>query len=100
MPDLALHPRNIVTSEQGFLIAGTFLVLSTIEGQVVQPVLVGRRLDVSPLVVLIGLWFGGWMWGVAGVALAMPMLVSIKAALHEVRLSRVRGQHAVVARDV
>jgi len=77
-------------------VAGTFLVLSTIEGQVVQPVLVGRRLDVSPLVVLIGLWFGGWMWGVAGVALAMPMVVSIKAALHEIRLAGVRDQQAVV----
>ena len=72
-------------------------MLTTLEGQVVQPVLVGRRLDLSPLVVLIGLWFGGWMWGVAGVALAMPMLVSIKAALHEIRLARVREQQAVVA---
>jgi predicted PurR-regulated permease PerM len=68
-------------------VAGTYLVLTTLEGQVLQPVLVGRRLDISPPVVLLGLWFGGWMWGVAGVALATPLLVMVKVAAEE--LSRV-----------
>lgn len=69
-------------------VAGTYLVLTTFEGQVLQPVLVGRRLDVSPPVVLLGLWFGGWLWGVPGIALAMPLLVSVKAAVQEVARSR------------
>jgi predicted PurR-regulated permease PerM len=69
-------------------VAGTYLVLTTLEGQVLQPVLVGRRLDVTPPVVLLGLWFGGWLWGVAGIALAMPLLVSVKAALQEIARSR------------
>lgn len=69
-------------------VAGTYLLLTTLEGQVLQPVLVGRRLDISPPVVLLGLWFGSWLWGVAGVALAMPMLVSIKAAAREIARSR------------
>lgn len=62
-----------------FAVAGSYLVLTTIEGQVLQPILVGRRLDVHPLLVLLALWFGGWLWGVAGVALAMPLVVSAKA---------------------
>jgi predicted PurR-regulated permease PerM len=69
-------------------VAGTYLLLTTLEGQVLQPVLVGRRLDISPPVVLLGLWFGSWLWGVAGVALAMPMLVAIKAGAREISLSR------------
>ena len=60
-------------------VASTYLALATIEGQIPQPVLVGRRLDVHPLVVLLSLWFGGWLWGIAGVALAMPLLVTAKA---------------------
>ena len=59
--------------------AGCYLVLTTVEGQVVQPILVGRRLDVRPLVVFLSLWFGGWLWGIAGVALAVPLLVAAKA---------------------
>jgi len=64
-------------------VAGTYLILTTLEGQVLQPVLVGRRVDISPPLVLLGLWFGGWLWGVAGVALATPILVSVKVAVQE-----------------
>jgi predicted PurR-regulated permease PerM len=68
---------------KAFVVAGTYLVLTTLEGQVLQPVLVGRRLDISPPLVLLGLWFGGWMWGVAGVAIATPLLVTVKVAAEE-----------------
>jgi len=64
-------------------VAGTYLILTTLEGQVLQPVLVGRRVDISPPLVLLGLWFGGWLWGVAGVALATPILVSAKVVMQE-----------------
>lgn len=85
---------------RAFTVAGTYLVLTTFEGQVLQPVLVGRRLDVSPPVVLLGLWFGGWLWGIAGIALAMPLLVSVKAAVQEVARSRAAQQEATDAETV
>jgi predicted PurR-regulated permease PerM len=54
------------------------VALAAIEGQIVQPLLVGRRLEVNPLLIFLGLWFGGIFWGVAGVILATPMLVALK----------------------
>jgi predicted PurR-regulated permease PerM len=63
-------------------VAGAYLFLTTFEGQVLQPVLVGRRLDVSPLFVVLGLWFGGWLWGISGVALAVPVMVGIKSIIN------------------
>jgi predicted PurR-regulated permease PerM len=62
------------------LIGGSFLALAAVEGHVVEPVFVGRRLDLNPLVVLTALWLGGWLWGIAGVVLALPVLVAIKIA--------------------
>jgi predicted PurR-regulated permease PerM len=59
-------------------IAGSYVVLATIEGQIVQPLLVGRRLSVNPLVVFLALWFGGMFWGIAGILLSTPVLVAIK----------------------
>lgn len=47
-------------------VAGTFLLLTTIEGQIVQPIAVGRRLAVSPLIVIIAPSFPGWLRGIAG----------------------------------
>ena len=59
-------------------VAGSFLALVMIEGQIVQPLLVGRRLQLNPMLVFLGLWFGGLFWGVAGIVLATPALVALK----------------------
>ena len=59
-------------------VAFSYLGLAPIEGQVVQPQLVGRRLEVNPLLFFLGLWFGGVFWGIAGVILATPILVALK----------------------
>jgi len=66
------------TLKQVVGVAGTFAAFVTIEGQVVQPLLVGRRLEVNPLLIFLGLWFGGLFWGIAGIILATPALVALK----------------------
>jgi predicted PurR-regulated permease PerM len=63
-----------------FAVVGSYLALATIEGQVVQPLLVGRRLDLNPILVFLAVWFGGWFWGVAGIVIAVPTLVALKVA--------------------
>jgi predicted PurR-regulated permease PerM len=59
-------------------VALSYLGLAVIEGQIVQPLVVGRRLEVNPLLIFLGLWFGGFFWGIAGVILATPILVALK----------------------
>jgi predicted PurR-regulated permease PerM len=63
---------------RAFGVAFSYLGLAVIEGQIVQPLLVGRRLDVNPLLIFLGLWFGGFFWGIPGVILATPILVALK----------------------
>jgi predicted PurR-regulated permease PerM len=65
-------------------VAGTYLAITTIEGQVVQPLFVGRRLKINPLLIFLGLWLGGLFWGVAGVMLATPVLVALKVIAEHV----------------
>jgi len=59
-------------------VAGTYILISTSEGQVAQPLLVGRRMQVNPLLIFLGLWFGGLFWGIPGIILATPALVALK----------------------
>jgi predicted PurR-regulated permease PerM len=59
-------------------VAASYLALATIEGQIAQPLIVGRRLKLNPIIVFLALWFGGWFWGVAGIVIAVPTLVSLK----------------------
>jgi predicted PurR-regulated permease PerM len=59
-------------------VAGSFLGLVAVEGQLIQPLLVGRRLQLNPMLVFLSLWFGGLFWGIAGIVLATPTLVALK----------------------
>jgi predicted PurR-regulated permease PerM len=66
------------TLAHALLVPAVFLVLATIEGQIVNPIIVGRRMSLSPMVIVIALMIGGWVWGVVGVLLAVPILVMLK----------------------
>ena len=57
---------------------GAFLLLHLIEGQIVQPLTVGRRFEMNALVVLLAVWFGYGFWGIPGMLLATPVLVALK----------------------
>jgi predicted PurR-regulated permease PerM len=65
---------------QALAVPGVFICLHLIEGQIVQPLTVGRRFEVNALVVLLAVWFGYGFWGIPGMLLAMPVVVAIKVA--------------------
>lgn len=66
------------TPARALLVPAAFLALTSLEGQVVTPLLLGRRLALNPVVIFLGLIFWGWLWGVAGALLAVPILVALK----------------------
>lgn len=74
------------------LVSGTYLALATIEGQIVEPIFFGHRLHLNPIVVFVALWLGGWLWGIAGVLFALPVLLAMKVAASQ------SGEHGVLVR--
>jgi predicted PurR-regulated permease PerM len=68
------------TLGKALAVPGVFIALHLIEGQLVQPLTVGRRCEVNALVILLGVWFGFAFWGIPGVLLATPVLVGLKVA--------------------
>ncbi len=66
---------------QALLPAAAYLGLNILESQLLTPVLLGARFGISPLVIVVWLMFWGWLWGVLGLLLAMPMLVCIHILL-------------------
>lgn len=63
---------------QALLPAGIYLAIHVAEGEIVTPTLLARQLTLNPVVIIISLVFWYWMWGVAGVLLAVPMLATFK----------------------
>ena len=61
-----------------------FLGLHALESQLVTPIVLGRRMSISPLVLLLWLMLWGWLWGIAGLLLAVPMLVCFKIVAERV----------------
>lgn len=55
-----------------------YLALTALEGSIVTPLALGHRLSLNPVVIFLGLFFWGWIWGVAGALLAVPLLISAK----------------------
>lgn len=69
------------TPLEALLPAGGYLLLHTLEGQLLTPIVLGRRMAISPLVLILGLMTFGWLWGVVGLLLAVPLLACVKLAL-------------------
>ena len=63
---------------QALLLMACFIGITFFEGQLLNPLLVGKRLELNPTVVFIALLFWGWLWGVGGMLLAVPLLIIIK----------------------
>jgi predicted PurR-regulated permease PerM len=56
----------------------TYLVIHLVESTFVTPLILGRRLELNAVAILIALAFCGWMWGIVGALIAVPLLVVVK----------------------
>lgn len=72
----------------GFAPMAIFLVLTTIEGQFLMPLIVGRRIYLNPFAVFLSMAVWTWLWGPVGTFLAVPLLIAGKALVDEILLAR------------
>ncbi len=55
-----------------------FTGLHMVEANLITPMIVGKRLTISPLAILVSLSFWAWVWGTTGALLAVPLLIIMK----------------------
>jgi len=68
----------------------TLVVFQNLMGSLIEPRLMGKSLSISPLVLLLSLVFWGWIWGIVGMILAVPIAVTLKIiAMHTPGFDRV-----------
>jgi len=63
---------------------GIFIVIAALEGNVITPMILARRLTLNPVAVVAALLIWGWMWGIVGLLLAVPLLVVVKIACDKI----------------
>lgn len=72
----------------GLKMAGAALVITSLEGWLLDPPLMGKAERMSALVVFIGVLVWTWIWGAWGTILAVPMLVIVKSVADHVERLR------------
>ena len=65
----------------GLIPAAAYLGLHTIEANIVTPAVLGARFTMNPVLILLALTYFGWIWGVAGALLSVPILLTLTALI-------------------
>jgi predicted PurR-regulated permease PerM len=71
-----------------FALAAGFFAIDFVIGNYWEPKVSGQRLNVSPVIVVLSLAFWGWLWGVVGMLLSVPITVSIRFILDNIPYTR------------
>jgi AI-2 transport protein TqsA len=91
----AIPPILLVLLLGGFgtmiAVAIILIAIDNIWGNIIEPRVMGDQLDLSPLIVLFGMFFGTYMWGLAGAVIATPILAVIKIILENIPETRPIG---------
>ena len=82
-------PTVIVLGQNGsigdaLIVAAMYLAVLGVEEYVITPLVMGRSLDLNGTTVLIACLFWGYLWGLVGLILAMPITVSLKVVFQAV----------------
>ena len=64
--------------EMMLLAPGIYLAITSLEGSFITPLILGQRLTLNPVVIFVSLITWGWLWGIVGTLIAVPMLVCLK----------------------
>ena len=68
-----------------FLPALTFAGITAVEGNLITPLIQGHSMRLSPIAILLWLLVWGWLWGIPGALLAVPILTCTKLITERVR---------------
>lgn len=73
---------------QALQMSGAAIVITSLEGWLITPALMGKVERMSALTIFLGLLLWTWVWGAWGTVLAVPMLVIVKSVADHVRQLR------------
>ena len=92
LPPIAITLFQSASISKTLVIAILLLCIQFLVGNVLEPKLMGRGLNLSPLVVLFSLIFWGWLWGPIGLLLAVPIMAVFKAMSEHIDGIRPAGE--------
>lgn len=84
LPPIAITLFQSGSFGKTFLVGILLLCIQFVVGNILEPKIMGRGLNLSPLVVLFSLIFWGWLWGIPGLLLSVPLTGAIRIAMEQI----------------
>ncbi len=88
VPPVAITLFQYGSLPRTLAVCATLVVIQTVIGNLVEPKVMGKGLNLSPIAVLFALLFWGWMWGIPGMLLSVPLTAAIKIAFEQIEATR------------
>ena len=75
---------SMQTTSEALLAPALYFACTALEGQIITPALVGNRLRINSIAIVLAVAFWGWMWGVVGILVAVPLLIVTRVIANHV----------------
>ena len=90
-----LYAFLVADPATAFWVGVGIFTIEQVVGNLVDPLLQGQQIVLSPMVILVALMFWGWLWGVAGAFLSTPIMLCLLVIFH--RIEPLRGMALVLS---
>jgi len=77
----------LLTKDSGwyaFAVMASFLFIQFLEGNFITPKVTGNRVNINPLAAIVALVIGGYMWGMGGLVIALPIVAIVKVIVSNI----------------
>lgn len=88
VPPVAIALFQTGSIGRAIAVACVLTGIQLVVGNVVEPKVMGKGLNLSPLVVLLSLLFWGWVWGIPGMLLSVPLTAALKIGMEQIEVTR------------
>jgi predicted PurR-regulated permease PerM len=88
IPPIAITLFQYGSISKTLMVAVLLIFIQVMVGNVLEPRIMGRGLNLSPLVVLLSLILWGWVWGIPGMLLSVPLTAAIRIGMEQLDSTR------------
>lgn len=91
---LVVHFFAVGFSLNFTMVSVLLILIQIVMGNIIEPKISGKKMNLSPIVILLSLFFWGYLWGAWGMFFAVPLTVIVKITLENLAEKSIESKKA------